>query len=865
MFNHSYLLPIALAAIFPLRTSAESDIQRVEIVPLLTSEWGQDAPFYYSTPTIKGQHCRTGCGATALSQVIYYHQYPKQPASGTYSYITSRLGTISFDFSKASFEYDVMKDSYARTDSEDDPAVKAVAELMFASGVVLNMDYDLTESSASFGSISSGLSKWFNYPDDGMKQLSRDYFTNDEWEQIIYDELKNGRPVLYLGGNGTSSHIFVCDGYKDGKFHMNWGWYGEKNGYFSLTNLQTERVVADGLLSLNTGQKIIIGVRSPEATAPTPVSYATSFGYDADSDAFSLSETATSYNNASVIPGIKATDANGRDYFFWNNGQVSVGKGVTNISYSVAFKSLPDGKYTLRPVYKFNDESTQVQDNEIFSVYCNPRKTRFFQAEISENHIISAVAGTDANINVAISEFSIPSTLIKGETYNASFSILAENNGNTSVGVFKLKFFQPDSDTPVSANEQSIRVDLVPGESKKVVMALPSNLPAGFYDMYVVDGTGGSQETYPVLSEPIRIHWRDNAGILKWEKYNLRVLALSDETNEAILLKNKPGAPTVPQGLTGELIIPETISYYPVSETMTLSAHELTVAEIGPQLVYNETGLTRVVIPSTVKNIGSMAFAGCSGMNKIEIEADIPPTLQTKVFDETTTSTATLVVPKGSKEAYKSAEGWKEFADIVEVSGGDELFINYFSIAPGGAVNVPVTLETDSHYYGCQFDLELPDDLSISNGGVTVSDSLDASEYTVSYSPKSENSYIFLLFSNNHAPFPTGLTDLLDITFQATRNFKGGTINITNIEFSADDGEVDKGVGFDSTSCEVTLDDINTSISEIYNFENGRVDVYNVSGVVINKNVFFDEIKTSLAPGLYILRNGVLTQKVMVR
>ena len=62
-------------------------------------------------------------------------------------------------------------------------------------------------------------------------------YSLDEWEELIYNELSNRRPVIYNGYNSNlEGHCFVCDGYKDGKFHFNWGW-GEKakaDGFFEI-------------------------------------------------------------------------------------------------------------------------------------------------------------------------------------------------------------------------------------------------------------------------------------------------------------------------------------------------------------------------------------------------------------------------------------------------------------------------------------------------------------------------------------------------------------------------------------------------------------------------------------------------------
>ena len=66
-------------------------------------------------------------------------------------------------------------------------------------------------------------------------------------------------------------------------------------------------------------------------------------------------------------------------------------------------------------------------------------------------------------------------------------------------------------------------------------------------------------------------------------------------------------------------------------------------------------------------NIDEDAFDGCSGLTELVILASIPPICKAVVFGNVDKSLCTLKVPKGSKDAYRQADGWKEFPNIEEV------------------------------------------------------------------------------------------------------------------------------------------------------------------------------------------------------
>ena len=90
-----------------------SETGNEDVAPLLGNrEWGQDNPYNLLCPTINGKHCPTGCVATALSQIMSYHQWPVSGiGSSTYTTASQKI-EVSFDFSNNVFEWGKLLDSY---------------------------------------------------------------------------------------------------------------------------------------------------------------------------------------------------------------------------------------------------------------------------------------------------------------------------------------------------------------------------------------------------------------------------------------------------------------------------------------------------------------------------------------------------------------------------------------------------------------------------------------------------------------------------------------------------------------------------------------------------------------------------------
>ncbi len=78
--------------------------------------------------------------------------------------------------------------------------------------------------------------------------------------------------------------------------------------------------------------------------------------------------------------------------------------------------------------------------------------------------------------------------------------------------------------------------------------------------------------------------------------------------------------------------------------------------------------LTHITIPASVSSIEAYAFHGCNGLRDVYCKATTPPTCGENAFkdDYNNPLNCKIYVPTSSIEAYKTAEGWSEYVDMIE-------------------------------------------------------------------------------------------------------------------------------------------------------------------------------------------------------
>lgn len=227
---------------------------------LITVTWNQGNPYNKYCPSDANGRAVVGCVAVAMAQAMSVAKYPKRPV-GEFSYTHNTYGSIYINYDEEG-EYN-WENILSGANSKDD-----VAKLLYHCGVSVKMDYSPGGSGTQSTYVPNAMKRNFAYS-DAVTYHSRSSYSGD-WEQLIIDELEEGRAVYYSGHDPIKNygHAFNLDGY-DGNsmYHVNWGWGGVNNGYFTIDGLRDKKMEMD----YTAGHGVVIGIRAPR-TAPTDIS-----------------------------------------------------------------------------------------------------------------------------------------------------------------------------------------------------------------------------------------------------------------------------------------------------------------------------------------------------------------------------------------------------------------------------------------------------------------------------------------------------------------------------------------------------------------------------------------------------------------
>lgn len=198
----------------------------IEITPLLSTKWGQGYPYNSQCPktSLSISNKLTGCVATAMSQVMYYHKHPQKGEGCLNVNVDGRVEYVDFSFEHPQWKQ--MKLSYSSF-SKSGEDIMPVARLMFVNALSVSSSFGDTGTAANNLAARTALVNFWHY--HPTCQLIKSENQN-RLIPVIIDDLNRKLPVIISGG----SHSFICDGIKGDYLHFNLGWGGAANGYYKV-------------------------------------------------------------------------------------------------------------------------------------------------------------------------------------------------------------------------------------------------------------------------------------------------------------------------------------------------------------------------------------------------------------------------------------------------------------------------------------------------------------------------------------------------------------------------------------------------------------------------------------------------------
>ena len=626
--------------------------------------WGQSEPFNNKCPVIKGERTVAGCVAIANAMVLAHHKYP-ETGEGVKT-ITSSQYNITYDFGNVKFDHDNILPYYTNEidgEYETQESHDAVAELVYAAAVAWGTQFGVEGSSSAISA--SPFSTYLKYPKEGLGKITREYFTIEEWEDIVYAELEAGRPVVYEGNDGTKGHAFVIDGYKDGFFHINWGWFGDSDDYFSLSYLRPGNSGIGGNTDSNYSfnQGIIRGLRRPDEAAASPLFTALNFSYDAEAQQFVLSNLSSKSGWSNVITGVCVEDkANGTviaELATSPGSQVQKKDDENNTLtyFNVDFSAVPNGNYRLRPVIKLDGTEDNKGYEGWYKVYCTLKSTRYIDTEIANGEMSDSQSGSDVVYGITFTNFRTNAPIMNANAYK-SFQMDVENNGNTFLTTINKRIYHAGTDELATSGTDTGRevVALEPGQKQTITLSINNNLKtAGEYELQIVDPVN-PEITY---SDRIPFTMLNYNASLKADGLNYVVISEKDAT--AILIGGSFGE---------EVVIPAEVQ---------LNGKQYSVEMVGVNVANESSKIKKIIVSEGIKSVCASAFRGCKGLEEVSLpesltflggnsfgnctslkKVNIPPLVtEIPINTFTTTALTEIEIPEGvtsiGKYAFSSA------------------------------------------------------------------------------------------------------------------------------------------------------------------------------------------------------------------
>lgn len=486
------------------------------VAPLLKTTWSQDAPYN----ALLGYNY-TGCVATTISQVLKYHEWPVQ-GMGNVSYVnTSDNRTLSGNLNLSQYDWANMLPNYDAPVQATQAQRNAVAKLMKDVGLASGMQYHPGFAVATNQGAFDAFVKHFDYQATCVYQSTEG---PSVFADLLRQELVDGFPFYFYGATKDykGAHAWVVDGFDDkGFFHMNFGWNGQSNGYYSLSALnlsQSGKEFNGAKLAFSrafmaifahpnkTGVKRIDPSLMPERgnlsftaegaftrkdgverisnrmeTYPVELSYIINKGLPFKGDV-GVTVIDEQNNRVATVASQWHNEGGFTQQFFtgYGDGKMQTdGILSTPISVNVPLKGLKEGVYTLKVV------SADYQDDNTWTDWVLLRKAPYMVIKVTADKVEVLEECTKTSSFKLVAEPFYDKTLNPGAKVTCNMAI-KNLSGLPKDAYIKLSFLNEQGVAVFSqTSDKAFSFDSFGTDYAQFEMKLPTNLASGTYQTKV--------------------------------------------------------------------------------------------------------------------------------------------------------------------------------------------------------------------------------------------------------------------------------------------------------------------------------------------------------------------------------------------
>lgn len=373
----------------------------------------------------------TGCAATAMAQLMYYHTWPNATTKEIPAYTTRTQGfereaipnNTSIDWDNILRIYNQYDEDGKITKLSNDEQDEAIANLMKYAGSSICMNYAEEDklSGAPGQNIPYAMHHFFGY-DESICFKYRRYYNSNEWNEMLYNELRNNGPVIYFGYTDDSEeesegHGFLLEGYNgDGYFYVNFGWDGQDNNVFLLD-------VVDGVFNFIYKQGAVFNAKPSQSLtiSELPLRLYTEKLYPNSKCVISRANDSRQFENISLWIkaanymctnysyrfGFRFADSNNTNYdYYYNSGYDIEYSNYTQGELEFSFgDNLVDGKYKIYGISKEKDADVwQLNENSeneyIDAVICNDKLALKFKNPVATISLDDFIQTSEAPLRV---------------------------------------------------------------------------------------------------------------------------------------------------------------------------------------------------------------------------------------------------------------------------------------------------------------------------------------------------------------------------------------------------------------------------------------------------------------------------------